>query len=612
MCGIIGVTGAADALDILLDGLERLEYRGYDSAGVAVMDDQEVVRWRIADGTQSVATLRHVTQGAPEVHAGIGHTRWATHGQPNETNAHPHLDCSGELALVHNGIFENHAELAAGLVDRGHTVVSVTDTEVLAHLIEELLVETGSLVEAVRQALGLVRGAFAIGVMSTREPDVIVAARRISPLIVGRHDGASFLASDIPAILERTRDVVILEDDQIVELRPGAIVVRNLDGKEVTPRAMHVDWDIEAAQKDGYDDYMTKEIAEQPRAIADTLRGRVAPNGSIVLDRFELNEDQVKAVNKIIMVACGSSFHAALVAKYAFERWTRIPVEVDIASEFRYRDPVLDAQTLVIGVSQSGESVDTLQAVRHGAEAGAATMVVTNVVDSTMAREADAVLYTRAGPEISVASTKTVVASIVALQLLGLHIARVRGSLDDASFQQEVAALQSLEGLVAETLTRDAQVKAVAEAIGDARDFFFLGRHAGYPTALEGALKLKEISYLHAEGYPGGELKHGPLAVIEPGCVVVAMATGGPLKEKMLSNVAEVKSRGATVILLVDDGDDEAAAQGDYRIFVPSAPELHAPVKDLVPLQQFAYFLARGRGFNVDRPRNLAKTVTVE
>ena len=612
MCGIIGVTGAADALDILLDGLERLEYRGYDSAGVAVMDDQEVVRWRIADGTQSVATLRHVTQGAPEVHAGIGHTRWATHGQPNETNAHPHLDCSGELALVHNGIIENHAELAAGLVARGHTLVSVTDTEVLAHLIEELLVETGSLVEAVRQALGLVRGAFAIGVMSTREPDVIVAARRISPLIVGRHDGASFLASDIPAILERTRDVVILEDDQIVELRPGAIVVRNLDGKEVTPRAMHVDWDIEAAQKDGYDDYMTKEIAEQPRAIADTLRGRVAPNGSIVLDRFELNEDQVKAVNKIIMVACGSSFHAALVAKYAFERWTRIPVEVDIASEFRYRDPVLDAQTLVIGVSQSGESVDTLQAVRHGAEGGAATMVVTNVVDSTMAREADAVLYTRAGPEISVASTKTVVASIVALQLLGLHIARVRGSLDDASFQQEVAALQSLEGLVAETVTRDAQVKAVAEAIGDARDFFFLGRHAGYPTALEGALKLKEISYLHAEGYPGGELKHGPLAVVEPGCVVVAMATGGPLKEKMLSNVAEVKSRGATVILLVDDGDDEAAAQGDYRIFVPSAPELHAPVKDLVPLQQFAYFLARGRGFNVDRPRNLAKTVTVE
>ena len=612
MCGIIGVTGAADALDILLDGLERLEYRGYDSAGVAVMDDLEVLRWRIADGTQSVSTLRTVTQAAPEVHAGIGHTRWATHGQPNEANAHPHLDCSGELALVHNGIIENHAELAAGLVARGHTLVSVTDTEVLAHLIEELLVEAGSLVEAVRQALGLVRGAFAIGVMSTKEPDVIVAARRISPLIVGRHDGASFLASDIPAILEHTRDVVILEDDQIVELRPGSIVVRDLDGNEVAPRGMHVDWDIEAAQKDGYDDYMTKEIAEQPRAIADTLRGRVASDGSIVLDRFELNEDQVKAVNKIIMVACGSSFHAALVAKYAFERWTRIPVEVDIASEFRYRDPVLDAQTLVIGVSQSGESVDTLQAVRHGAEGGAATMVVTNVVDSTMAREADAVLYTRAGPEISVASTKTVVASIVALQLLGLHIARVRGSLDDDSFHDEVAALQSLEGLVAQTLTRDEHVKAVAEAVGDARDFFFLGRHAGYPTALEGALKLKEISYLHAEGYPGGELKHGPLAVIEPGCVVVAMATGGPLKEKMLSNVAEVKSRGATVILLVDDGDDEAAAQGDYRIFVPSAPELHAPVKDLIPLQQFAYFLARARGFNVDRPRNLAKTVTVE
>jgi glucosamine--fructose-6-phosphate aminotransferase (isomerizing) len=516
------------------------------------------------------------------------------------------------LALVHNGIIENHAELAAGLIERGHTLVSVTDTEVLAHLIEELLASTGSLLESVQQALAVVRGAFAIGVMSQAEPDLIVAARRISPLIVGRSDGASYLASDIPAILERTRDVVILEDDQIVELRPGSIIVRDRDGREVTPRAMHIDWDVEAAQKDGFDDFMTKEIAEQPRAIADTLRGRITDTGSLVLDRFELAEDQVRAINKIVMVACGSSFHAALVAKYAYERWTRIPVEVDIASEFRYRDPVLDAQTLVIGVSQSGESVDTLQAVRHGAEGGAATMVVTNVVDSTMAREADAVLYTRAGPEISVASTKTVVASIVALQLLGLHLARVRGSLSDEAFAAEISALRSLESMVAETIGREKQVRDVANAVMDARDFFFLGRHAGYPTALEGALKLKEISYLHAEGYPGGELKHGPLAVIEPGCVVVALATGGPLKEKMLSNVAEVKSRGATVILLVDDGDEESAALGDYRIFVPAAPELHAPVKDLVPLQQFAYHLARGRGFNVDRPRNLAKTVTVE
>jgi glucosamine--fructose-6-phosphate aminotransferase (isomerizing) len=612
MCGIIGVTGAADALDVLLDGLERLEYRGYDSAGVALVNHGDVARWRIADGTHSVASLRSLTGSAPSAQAGLGHTRWATHGQPNDANAHPHLDCGGNLALVHNGIIENHAELAAGLIERGHVLTSVTDSEVLAHLIEELMETTGSLLTSVQQALLGVRGAFAIGVMSETEPELIVAARRISPLIVGRSQGASYLASDIPAILERTRDVVIVEDDQVVELRPGSIIVRDRDGHEVVPRSMHIDWDIEAAQKDGFDDFMTKEISEQPRAIADTLRGRISDEGSIVLDRFELSDERVRSTNKIVMVACGSSFHAALVAKYAFERWTRIPVEVDIASEFRYRDPVLDKQTLVIGVSQSGESVDTLQAVRHGADGGAATMVVTNVVDSTMAREADAVLYTRAGPEISVASTKTVLASIVALQLLGLHLARVRGSLDDAAFAAEIAALGSLEAMVADTIGRDEQTRAVANAVMDARDFFFLGRHAGYPTALEGALKLKEISYLHAEGYPGGELKHGPLAVIEPGCVVVALATGSPLKEKMLSNVAEVKSRGATVILVVDDGDEVAAALGDYCIFVPAAPELHAPVKDLVPLQQFAYHLARGRGFNVDRPRNLAKTVTVE
>ena len=612
MCGIIGVTGAADALDVLLDGLERLEYRGYDSAGVALVNHGDVARWRIADGTHSVASLRSLTGSAPPAQAGLGHTRWATQGQPTEANAHPHLDCGGTLALVHNGIIENHAELAAGLIERGHVLTSVTDSEVLAHLIEELMETTGSLLTSVQQALLVVRGAFAIGVMSETEPELIVAARRISPLIVGRSQGASYLASDIPAILERTRDVVIVEDDQVVELRPGSIIVRDRDGHEVVPRSMHIDWDIEAAQKDGFDDFMTKEISEQPRAIADTLRGRISDEGSIVLDRFELSDERVRSTNKIVMVACGSSFHAALVAKYAFERWTRIPVEVDIASEFRYRDPVLDKQTLVIGVSQSGESVDTLQAVRHGADGGAATMVVTNVVDSTMAREADAVLYTRAGPEISVASTKTVLASIVALQLLGLHLARVRGSLDDAAFAAEIAALGSLEAMVADTISRDEQTRTVANAVMDARDFFFLGRHAGYPTALEGALKLKEISYLHAEGYPGGELKHGPLAVIEPGCVVVALATGSPLKEKMLSNVAEVKSRGATVILVVDDGDEVAAALGDYCIFVPAAPELHAPVKDLVPLQQFAYHLARGRGFNVDRPRNLAKTVTVE
>ncbi len=613
MCGIIGVTGSADALDILLDGLERLEYRGYDSAGVVLIDDEGISRVRIADGTHSVATLRKVTPEADHGQpAGIGHTRWATHGHPSERNAHPHLDCSGHVALVHNGIIENHAEIAAELVAAGHTLASDTDTEVLAHLIEDALKTGLSLTEAVRRVLRDVRGAFALGVVSMDDPELIVAARRVSPLIIGALGGQSFLASDIPALLERTRDLMVLDDDQIAELRPGSIVVTTIDGVVVTPPPLHVTWDVEAAQMGGFDDFMTKEIHEQPQAIADTLRGRVDADGRIVLDQLDLSDDDLRAITQVSVVACGSSFHAGLVAKYAFERWMRLPVEVDIASEFRYRDPVLHENALVVGVSQSGETVDTLQAMRKARESGAKVIVVSNVVDSSMAREAHGVLYTHAGPEVGVAATKTVVAQIVALELLGLRIAQVRGTLSADEIATELAALGSMGAIVAEAIARDDAVARVAAELADAREFFFLGRGTGYPTALEGALKLKEISYLHAEGYPGGELKHGPLAVIEPGCVVVAVATGGPLKEKMLSNVAEVKSRGATVVLVVDDGDALAAASGDYVLRVPAAPVLMAPIKDVVPLQQFAYHLARARGLDVDRPRNLAKTVTVE
>jgi len=613
MCGIIGVTGAADTLEILIDGLERLEYRGYDSAGIALVGADQVFQARAADGTHSVATLRTMTESAPKgLTAGIGHTRWATHGQPNEANAHPHLDCSNSVAVVHNGIIENYVELAAVLTAAGHTLRSDTDTEVLAHLIEDALADGCDLTAAVRRTLAVVRGAFGLGVMAASDPELIVAARRISPLIVGVTETATFLASDIPAILDRTRDLVVIEDDQIVELRPGSFIVTDLDGSVVTPTSMVVEWSTEAAQKDGFDDFMTKEIHEQPRVVADTLRGRVDDSGVIVLDQLDLSDEDLRSITKIVVVACGSSFHAGLVAKYAFERWARVPVEVDIASEFRYRDPVLDATALVIGVSQSGETIDTLQAMRHAKADGARVVVVSNVVDSSMAREADGVLYTRAGPEVGVAATKTVIAQIVALELLGLHLAQVRGTLSPEEIAAQVADLRSLEGIVTDVIARGPAVAAVASAVADARDFFFLGRHAGYPTALEGALKLKEISYLHAEGYPGGELKHGPLAVIEPGCVVVAVATGGPLREKMLSNVAEVKSRGATVVLLLDDGDAEGIAVADYVISVPAISPLLSPVKDIIPLQQFAYHLARGRGLDVDRPRNLAKTVTVE
>ena len=613
MCGIIGVTGAADALDVLLDGLERLEYRGYDSAGVALVSAGAVTQARAADGTHSVATLRKLTSDEPGAHlAGIGHTRWATHGSPTERNAHPHLDCSGGVAIVHNGIIENHRELAARLTAAGHVLSSETDTEVLAHLVEDRMAGGDDLAQAVRGALEAVRGAFALVVMSSAEPELIVAARRISPLIVGTTDTASYLASDIPALIDRTRDLIALEDDQVAELRPGSLVVTDLTGAPVVPTPLIVEWDLEATQRGGFDDFMSKEMAEQPRAVSDTLRGRVDPTGSIVLDQLDLSDDDLRSISQIIVVACGSSYHAGLVAKYAFERWARISTQVDIASEFRYRDSVLDATTLVVGVSQSGETIDTLQAMRHAREGGARVVVVSNVVDSSMAREADGVLYTRAGPEVCVASTKTVVAQIVALDLLALHLAQVRGVLSKEEIARHLEEMRALEGLLSVALDRGDAVAAVAAEVSGASDFFFLGRHAGYPTALEGALKLKELSYLHAEGYPGGELKHGPIAVIEPGSVVVAIATGGPLREKMLSNISEVKARGATVIIVAEDDDDEVVGVADYVLQVPPTEELIAPVLGFVPLQQLAYHLARGRGLDVDRPRNLAKTVTVE
>jgi len=613
MCGIIGVTGADDAREVLLEGLERLEYRGYDSAGIALVDADGISRIRIADGTHSVALLREPARALDRgQRAGIGHNRWATHGQPSERNAHPHVDCSGDIVLVHNGIVENYAELAAGLRQRGHEFRSDTDTEVFVHLIEEQMQQGSDLVSSLRNVLQKVRGTFGLGVMSIKDPELLVAARRVSPLVIGVSGEATYLASDIPAILEHTREIIALDDDQIAQLRPNSVVIETLEGEPITPRLRTIAWDVEAAQKGGFEDFMSKEIDEQPTAIADTLRGRIDGDGRIVLDQLDLSDEELRKITHVSVVACGSSFHAGLVAKYALEHWARLPVEVDIASEFRYRDPVLHDTSLVIGVSQSGETVDTLQALRQAASSGAKVIVVSNVVDSSMAREADGVLYTHAGPEIGVAATKTVVAQIVALELLGLRLAQVRGTLTPEEVATQVAALRAMPDIVADAITRNDDVQKVAEAVNDAKDFFFLGRHAGYPTALEGALKLKEISYLHAEGYPGGELKHGPLAVIEPGCVVVAVASSGPLQEKMLSNVAEVKARGATVILVVDDGDEEASAQGDFVLSVPPAPALLAPLKDIVALQQFAYHLARGRGLDVDRPRNLAKTVTVE
>ena len=613
MCGIIGVVGASDALPILLEGLERLEYRGYDSAGVALVAPGMAWRGRAADGTESVARLIATCASAPAgVHSGIGHTRWATHGAPGEHNAHPHMDCAGNIALIHNGIIENHAELGAQLRERGHTFTSATDTEVLAHRIEELRRDGLDLVTAVRATLGEVRGAFALAVMDSSEPDVIVAARRISPLIVGTSSGATFLASDVPAILDRADRFFVVSDDQVVRLTPDGFTVTDLDGAPMSLHELDVDWDLETAQKGGFDDFMTKEMHEQPDALRATLLDRVSSHGDITFDEMTVSDGDLAAASKVVLVACGSSYHAAMVAKYAIERWARISVEVDIASEFRYRDPVVDRSTLVIGVSQSGETIDTIQALREAKSRGALVVAVSNVVDSSMAREADAVLYTRAGLEVCVASTKAVLAQIAALELLALRLAQLRQSMAPQDIAQRLSELQGVPDLVALTLQRDHAVADIAAALRDTRDFFFLGRHVGYPAALEGALKLKEISYLHAEGYPAGELKHGPLALIEPGVVVVAIATDDELKEKLLSNIAEVKSRGATVVAVCSDGDSDVAAVADFVARVPSTDSLLAPLVDIVVLQQLAYHLARGRGLNVDRPRNLAKTVTVE
>jgi glucosamine--fructose-6-phosphate aminotransferase (isomerizing) len=576
--------------------------------------DDAIWRSRAATAKTSVATLAERSAEAPRGHAAaIGHTRWATHGSPTEENAHPHLDCTGRLALIHNGIIENHAELRAEIEAAGHTMTSGTDTEVMVHLIEEQMAGGASLEEATRSVLRRLRGSFSIAVISADEPDTIVAACRLTPLVLGREDGMTLLASDIPALIGHTRHIFTLANDQLAVLTPGEISVTTLAGEPVEPEERTITWDLEAAQKDGFEDFMSKEMHQQPEAVADTLLDRRGPGGELILDEMRLSADELRDIDKIFIVGCGSSYHAALVAKYAIEHWVKLPVEVDIASEFRYRDPVLNERTLCVGVSQSGETLDTSEAVREAARLGAKVLVVSNVVDSSMARAADGVLYTRAvGYEIGVASTKCHMAQIVALEVLGLYLAQVFGTLSRDRINEIFNAMEDWPAQVTGALERAGDVDDVAAKLTDARDFFFLGRHIGFPVALEGALKLKELAYLRAEGYPAGELKHGPIALIEPGTVVVAIATRNPLWEKLLSNVAEVRSRGATVVLVADDGDEESAAAADHVLWVPPTEPLLSPVVGVVPMQQLAYRLARLHGHDPDRPRNLAKTVTVE
>ncbi|MGQ0742986.1 MAG: glutamine--fructose-6-phosphate transaminase (isomerizing) [Acidimicrobiales bacterium] len=614
MCGIVGVAGREPALPFILGGLSRLEYRGYDSAGVALNGPDGIwVRRRVG----KLAELVGAVDGAPtEALSGIGHTRWATHGRPSERNAHPHSDGPGRLALVHNGIIENHRELGDELVAKGCDLRSETDTEVLAHLISRSMLAGRTLADAVRESLGRVDGSYAIAVVHADEPHLVVAARRGSPLVAGRTDTAAFVASDIPALLLATREIYVLADEEVVEVRPGHLRVTSPTGEERPQVRRHVEWDLEAAEKAGYPHFMLKEIHEQPQAVRETLRGRVR-GGRLVLDELSLTKDELRNVDKLFVVGCGSSYYAGLAARHAIEHWARLPTEIEVASEFRYRDPVLDANSLVVGVSQSGESLDTMEACRFARSATnkARVLAVCNVVDSSMAREADAVLYTRAGPEIGVAATKTHVAQVVALQLLALHLAELRGTLYPDEATHLVDGLGAVPGLIEELLAGSEPIEALGRTYADTRDFFFLGRGVGYPVALEGALKLKEISYARAEAYPAGEMKHGPIALIEPGTVVLAVATRGRLQTKVLNNIDEVKARGARVVVVANPGDDRAIRAADDVICVPALPlgaELFTPLVDVVALQMFAYAVARARGLDVDQPRNLAKTVTVE
>jgi glucosamine--fructose-6-phosphate aminotransferase (isomerizing) len=609
MCGIVGYVGPDEALPIILEGLHRLEYRGYDSAGVAVLDgDLAVVK---KAGKLEALEKELAEAGAPTGGVGIGHTRWATHGQPTDRNAHPHVDCRGRIAVIHNGIIENFHELRNRLEAAGHALESDTDTEVVAHLTEDAMREGADLATAIRAAVAQLEGAYAVVALSADEPDVIVGVRVSSPMVVGLGEGENLLASDAPALLVRTRRIVPLADGQIVEIRRDGVQITDLHGQEAAVTPLDVDWDLRKAEKGGFEDFMLKEIHEQPTAIRDTIRGRVRA-GVHRLDEVRMTEEAIRAVDKVFVVACGTAFHAGLVAKYAIEHWTRLPVEIEIASEFRYRDPVLDRNTLTLAVSQSGETIDTLEALRHAKEQGSWTLAITNTVGSSVAREADAVMYTHAGPEVGVAATKTFATQMVALDLLALYLAQVRKTMFPEEIGSVVDQMLELPSRVRRALDLDGQIRELAQRYHRARDVLFIGRHTGYPAALEGALKLKEISYIHAEGYPAGELKHGPIALIEEGVPVVAVATECHVYPKVLSNIQEVKARGAEVIAVATEGNQEIRRYADEVIEVPRTPELLSPVVVSVPLQLLAYHIAKLRGCDVDQPRNLAKSVTVE
>lgn len=614
MCGIIGYVGPRQAKDVVVAGLRRMEYRGYDSSGIAVVDDNTLhIRKKAGKITNLDAEL--TDHPLPDTHIGIGHTRWATHGGPTDSNAHPHVSTGARVALVHNGIIENFAALRAEAEAAGAVFTSETDTESAAQLLGLEVAKGVGLFEAMRTVAARLEGAFTLVAIDSEHPDRVVAARRNSPLVVGVGEGEMFLASDVAAFIEFTSQAVELGQDQAVEITRDGYTVTDFHGDPAPVKPYEVTWDLSAAEKQGFDWFMVKEIHEQPKAVADTLLGRLTPDGELQLDEIRISPEILRRIDKIVIVACGTAFYSGLVAKYAIEHWTRIPCEVEIASEFRYRDPIIDQQTLVVTISQSGETADTLMAIRHAREQGAQVIAICNTNGATIPRESDAVIYTHAGPEIGVASTKGYTTQIVACYLLGLYLAQVRGTKYGDEIGAVMTELAGMPEKIQYMLDTQQQVKDLARDLIDRQSVLFLGRHVGYPSALEGALKLKEIAYLHAEGFPAGELKHGPIALVEEGVpvfVVVPPQGRDQLHDKVISNIQEVRARGAKTIVVVEEGDEEVVPYSDVIIRHPKCSTLLQPLVAAVPLQIFACEVATLKGYDVDQPRNLAKSVTVE
>jgi glucosamine--fructose-6-phosphate aminotransferase (isomerizing) len=608
MCGIVGYIGDKQATPILLDGLTKLEYRGYDSAGIAILNDGNI---NIKKAKGRLNVLKElVEKDSMAGTIGIGHTRWATHGEPSDTNSHPHLSQSGLIAVVHNGIIENYLPLKKWLLEEGYTFKSETDTEVVANLLEYYY--NGDIVEAVKKVLDRIEGSYALGVLCKNNPDMIVAARKEAPLIVGIGNGENFIASDIPAILKHTRSVYFLDDHEIAIIRKDSVEFINMFGRQVEKSLFEVKWDVEAAEKGGYEHFMIKEIHEQPNAIKDTLRGRIVNDSEIVLDDVKITKEDLEKIDKIFIVACGTAYHAGVVGKYVIENLARIPVEVDVASEFRYRNPLVNERTLTIVISQSGETADTIAALKEAKKKGSRVIAITNVVGSSVSREADDVLYTWAGPEIAVASTKAYTTQLVALYLIAMDLAIKKGTITKTKVMELCTELKKLPEKVQYLLDNKETIQKFAYEHYNAKDVFYIGRGLDYAVAMEGSLKLKEISYIHSEAYPAGELKHGTLALVEDGTLVIALATQEDLFEKMLSNIKEVKARGGFILAFAKQGNLQLEDVVDKVIYIPDTLKELTPVLTVVPLQLLAYYMAVEKGCDVDKPRNLAKSVTVE